>query len=150
MSRASPYSLRDGASPSLNDTNHTPNYTNPATRKPQVFAVQLSMTCISFVLVALRVATKTSLMKLNRAFRLDDILIVFALVRSETDAECKANTLGQTVSIVMTGLCLIGNTCEIRLLELLLITCSDYRRIWVALLVSQIRRIRRSTFANAD
>jgi hypothetical protein len=120
MSSASPYSLGDGASPSLNDTSHTPNYKNPASRKPQVFAVQLSMTCISFLFVALRIATKTSLMKSKRAFRLDDILIVFALVRFETDAECEANILGQTVSIVMTALCLIGNLREIQLLRVVI------------------------------
>jgi hypothetical protein len=78
------------------------------------------MTCISFLFVALRIATKTSLMKLKRAFRLDDILIVFALVRFETDAECEANILGQTVSIVMTALCLIGNLREIQLLRVVI------------------------------
>lgn len=65
-----------------------PNYKNPASRKPEVFSVQIAMCCASLFIVTLRIITRANVKALRHVLRSDDIVIVLAQVLIDAPLSC--------------------------------------------------------------
>jgi hypothetical protein len=64
-------------------TGHIPNYVDPPSRVPEFLGVQIGMTALAWVVVSLRIVTRTCIAprrKDSLGLEIDDFLIIAGLV----------------------------------------------------------------------